>query len=113
MEFLRKNRNLLSLLIFIAGFSLIVIGVTTKKSSIISQNNTFLKSQIYNGSVVNKFVDSNRHNRSFIVLDNYREISVNDKIYESVILKDSIVKKQGDFFITVYRGAYSFNLNLN
>ena len=67
----------------------------------------------YSGVIVKKYMDIPEHNTPTLVFKNHKETGMNDEFYSQIDVGDSIVKKEGWFYIKVYKKNRCIILDYN
>ncbi|WP_440066812.1 HAD hydrolase family protein [Tenacibaculum discolor] len=86
--------------------------VNTKEKSY-EKIKTMLKEQSFAGIITKKTRDKNNHNNALVIFDNGKKLVLFEQTYSQLEVNDSIVKKQNDLHIEVYRKGIKKIINLN
>ena len=99
--------------IILGIFTVIVIkGFLTPQKAKYDKHLETIKQKEYKGVVAKKYKDKNRHNRSFLMLSNLTEVSINSRAYDKIEINDSITKASGELYLTIYRNNSNLKIKL-
>ncbi|CAM1356164.1 conserved hypothetical protein [Tenacibaculum ascidiaceicola] len=86
--------------------------VNTKEKSY-EKIKTILKEQSFAGIITKKTRDKNNHNNALIIFGNGKKLVLFEQIYSQIKENDSVIKKQNELHIEVYRKGVQKIIDLN
>jgi len=113
MEFLTKFFKVFKIAVFIGVAIAIYYGLTTPEEVKFERHLKSIQKKDYRGVVLKKYIDKSEHSRPILVLTNRKEVSIKNEAYDKIKLKDSIIKRKGDLYLTVYRNNDNHTIKLD
>lgn len=110
--------DLIKLVVFVVGIILFIVYIARPMESWDCRRNRFLLDDKINGIVSKKIYNSKSHNNEQIYFSNgdifdfetnhYGEL----RVYENILMGDSIVKEEGSLILEIHRKDSSFVLDM-